>query len=108
MSNPELVQEWRERLQDFAESQQTVQQWCNFNRVTIHQYYYWRRRLAGPAENNAANRRWQAVEILENAPLPTPKAGLSLHIAGATIEVCAEFDPILLRAVVAALAIPSC
>jgi len=33
----ELAQEWRERLEDFAQSEMTVQTWCNFNRVSLHQ-----------------------------------------------------------------------
>ena len=41
-----LAQEWRDRLEDFAQSEMTVQQWCDFNVLPVHQYYYWRRRLA--------------------------------------------------------------
>ena len=34
MSNPELAQEWRERLEDYAQSEMTVQEWCDFNGVS--------------------------------------------------------------------------
>src|SRR5882724_13679003 len=108
MSNPELAQEWRERLEDYAQSEMTVQEWCDFNGVSTHQYYYWRRRLAGPAAKNGANPRWQSVDIVDSPPIPSAKASLNLHIAGAAIEVTPGFDPALLRAVVAALATPSC
>ena len=52
----ELAQEWRERLQDFAESEMTVQVWCNFNRVSLLQYYYWRRRLLAADTQKAYQR----------------------------------------------------
>ena len=51
-----LAQEWRERLEDFAESEMTVQQWCDFNRVSLYQYYYWRRRLAVANNDKPADR----------------------------------------------------
>ena len=108
MSNPQLAQEWRERLEDFAHSEMTVQEWCEFNRVSLSQYYYWRRRLAQPSAKTPATPRWQTVEILDNIQPPTAKTSLNVHIAGAAIEVSTGFDPALLRAVVSALATPAC
>lgn len=107
MSNPQLAQEWRERLEDYAQSEMTVQEWCDFNGVSTAQYYYWRRRLAGPAPKTAANGGWQSVNIVDTPPISTAKGGLNVHIAGAAIEVGPGFDPALLRAVVAALATPA-
>jgi hypothetical protein len=104
----ELAQEWRERLEDFAHSEMTVQQWCDFNRVSIYQYYYWRRRLAAASADKTANEGWMAVEIVDTPPLPTPSSGVSIRIAGAAIEVRPGFDPNLLRAVVRALASQPC
>ena len=126
MNNPGLEQEWRERLQDYAQAEMTVEEWCHVNRVSIHQYYYWRRRLAAPptrallpkganspsngvhSRPNSIHSRWQAVEILESAQPSATKGGLSVHIGGATIPVETGFDPQLLRAVVLALATPPC
>lgn len=108
MNREVLAQEWRERLEDYALSEMTVQEWCEFNRVTPYQYYYWRRRLAAPAAQNAGNGGWQAVNIVDTVSPPTTKPSLSLRIAGADIEVEPGFDPNLLRAVVAALATPPC
>ena len=104
MSNPELAQEWRERLEDYAQSEMTVQEWCDFNGVSTHQYYYWRRRLAAPAPKTAAKGGWQTVNIVDPPPILSAKSRISLHIAGAAIEVAPGFDPSLLRAVVSALA----
>jgi hypothetical protein len=107
MSNPQLAQEWRERLEDYAQSEMKVQEWCDFNGVSTHQYFYWRRRLAGPTAKTASNGGWQSVDILDIPPIPSAKASLNVRIAGAAIEVGPGFDPALLRAVVAALATPA-
>ena len=102
-----LAQEWRDRLEDFARSEMTVQQWCDFNALPIHQYYYWRRRLATPKTDHNDKAGWMTLSVIEPAPLPNTPA-LTLRIAGAEIEINPGFDPQLLRAVVGALATPSC
>ena len=104
----ELAQEWRERLQDFAESEMTVQAWCRFNRVTIHQYYYWRRRLAAANTDQAVKGNWIAVPVVDTLAPPSLPSGITLRIAGAEIEVTPGFDPSILRAVVQALAADPC
>jgi len=102
-----LAQEWRDRLEDFALSEMTVQQWCDFNALPVHQYYYWRRRLANTQTDHNDHPTWMALSVVEPAPLPTTP-GLTLHIAGAQIQITPGFDPALLRAVVGALATPAC
>jgi hypothetical protein len=104
-----LAQEWRERLDDFAESEMTVQEWCDFNRVSLCQYYYWRRRLKTAQPKPAASPSFLALDLVaDTPPLPRASGGVTLRIAGAQIEVERGFDPAMLRAVVAALATPSC
>jgi hypothetical protein len=102
-----LAQEWRDRLEDFALSEMTVQQWCDFNAIPVHQYYYWRRRLANPKTDHNPPPTWMALSVLEPAPLPTAPA-LTLRIAGAEIQITPGFDSQLLRAVVGALATTGC
>ncbi len=112
----ELAQEWRHRLKDFAVSEMTVQQWCDFNRVSLYQYYYWRRRLlpaktqpaANKADHNVSHGRFVAVGTLHAPALPPTQGGVTIRIAGATIDVATGFDPRLLRAVVAALGTDPC
>ncbi|MCX6382349.1 MAG: IS66 family insertion sequence element accessory protein TnpB [Armatimonadetes bacterium] len=104
----ELSQEWRERLEDFAQSEMTVQAWCDFNRVSLHQYYYWRRRLKASETNHATNGSWMSVSVVDTPPIPTTPNRVTLRIAGAEIEVTPDFDPRLLRAVVQALAVEPC
>jgi hypothetical protein len=101
-----LAQEWRDRLEDFAQSEMTVQQWCDFNALPVHQYYYWRRRLATSKADHHDNATWMALTVLPTPALKIP--ALTLRIAGAQIEITPGFDPGLLRAVVGALATPEC
>lgn len=102
-----LAQEWRDRLEDYALSEMTVQQWCDFNAIPVHQYYYWRRRLATKKTDHNDNTGWMTLNVLQTQPVPTPSP-LTLRIAGAEIQITPGFDPSLLRAVVGALATPSC
>ena len=102
-----LAQEWRDRLEDFALSEMTVQQWCDFNALPVHQYYYWRRRLATPKTDHNDNAGWIALSVLPTQPVLTPSP-LTLRIAGAEIQINPGFDPELLRAVVSALETPKC
>ena len=108
MNRESLAQEWRERLEDYAQSEMTVQEWCDYNSVTPYQYYYWRRRLAALAAQNAGSAGWQAVNIVDTVSPPTTKPGLSVRIAGTEVQVEPGFDPNLLRAIVQALATTSC
>lgn len=100
-----LAQEWRDRLEDFAQSEMTVQQWCDFNALPVHQYHYWRRRLATPKPDPHDNANWMALTVAET---PSLAPAITLRIAGAQIDVTPDFDPSLLRAVVGALATTAC
>ena len=123
MTREALLEEWRERLEDFAVSDLTVQQWCDFNRVPVCQYYYWRRRLARKTQEpvqqpvqppEQATGQWLALPVIQTSPAYTPPpligtpTPITLRIAGAEIDVTSGFDPILLREVVTALRPTSC
>jgi hypothetical protein len=102
-----LAQEWRDRLEDFAQSEMTVQQWCDFNALPVHQYYYWRRRLDTSKTDTHDNPTWMALAVVPTPALQTA-AAITLRIAGAQIDVTPGFDASLLRAVVGALATTAC
>ena len=55
MANEDLLETWRERFEDFAQSEMTVRDWCDFNRIPQHQYYYWRRKLVNTSPQSAAS-----------------------------------------------------
>jgi hypothetical protein len=108
MTREELAQEWRERLEDFAQANTTVADWCYFNHVSVHQYYYWRRRLADTPPQATQQQEFLPVEVIETAPPIAAATGVTVRIAGAAIELTVGFDPATLRAVVVALSALAC
>ncbi len=104
-----LAEQWRERFEDFAVAEMTVGEWCDFNRVSVSQYYYWRKRLATLAAEPAGRGPWLAIDVVDARPTAASVAsGVTVRVAGAEIPVAVGFDPALLRAVVSALATPTC
>jgi hypothetical protein len=112
---------WRRLLSSVVPGAMTVRQWCDEQGVTLHQYYYWRRRVAAVADEKTAEGRpssprvqsWLAVEVLEPAPIPAPCGGVTVRVTlegypGAAIELQPGFDPTMLRAVVHALVVGPC
>jgi hypothetical protein len=108
MTREDLAQEWRERLEDFAQAHTTVAEWCDYNHVSVHQYYYWRRRLADNPPQATHKQGFIPVEVVETALPPAVATGVTVRIAGAAIELTPGFDPATLRAVVVALAALPC
>ena len=109
---------WRKLLSSIVPGEMTVQQWCDQQGVSLHQYYYWRRRIAAaadektaeakPSSRNARVRPWLAVKVVEPTAAPATSEKMTLRIAGAAIELQQGFDPALLRAVVEALGTAQC
>ena len=102
MSEGGRLEEWRRRLEGFVPGEMSVRQWCQRQGVSEYQYHYWRRRVAADPRDGG----WLCVDVVQ-APA-SGSGGGSVHVAGATIQVQAGFDPAMLRAVVRALQAPSC
>jgi hypothetical protein len=107
MTREALAGIWRRRLDDYKESGGTVHEWCRLNRVSEHQYYYWKRRLAATPPQ-PVDQTWMAVNVVDPTPVPFTSGGVTVRIAGAAIELTPGFDPAMLRAVVTALAVIPC
>jgi hypothetical protein len=107
MTRQGLAELWRKRLDECAQSGESVVYWCYLNKVEPHQYYYWKRRLANIPTQPPATQAFLPVEIVQDAPCSAP-AALTLRIAGATIDVTPGFDPATLRAIVVALSALPC
>jgi len=107
MVNAVLHEEWRARLESFSQAGKTVSAWCAEQEIPVHQFHYWRRRLADlstPPEGPAPHDGWLAVAVVpESAP-----GGVTIRVGGAAIEVHPGFDVALLRAVVQALGSAPC
>ncbi len=99
---------WRKRLDECAKSGKTVVYWCYLNNVSVHQYYYWKRRLAVAPPQATQKPEFLPVQVVEAAPLAAATTGVTVHLAGTKIELATGFDPATLRAVVEALAAIPC
>ena len=116
MSKADLAQTWRQRLNECAHSGKSVVDWCYFNQVSVHQYYYWKRRLTDPRPQaaavsvgySAAPPQWLPVAVEPAAPISATPTGVSVRLGRVSIEVSADFDPTTLRAVVVALSALPC
>ena len=118
MVSTEILEMWRNRLDSFANSRLSPREWCAYNDVILHQFYYWRQRLNKRSLVNPSSQEWFTVDLCDpqsaaSHPIiyPSPispittsaPAGLNIHIAGAIIELQHGFDPALLRSAVQAL-----
>jgi transposase len=102
------TQLWRRRLDDCAKSGKTVVYWCYLNNVSVPKYYYWKRKLAAQPTQAAPGPEFIPVALVEAAPPPPADTGVTVHLAGAKIELTSGFDPATLRAVVVALSALPC
>jgi len=105
------------RMSDFAASGLSQKEWCRQNQVPLPQFGYWRRALKQQAttegrEATSGPAGWLHVELPvgpeqaldpQRAVGSSVTAGLTVGAGGASIEVHACFDALLLRAVVQAL-----
>lgn len=67
-SSPIKVQQWTERLERFAQSGQTVVQFCRDERVSQPSFYQWKKKLDQharpmPARAKSSRPAFQAVEV---------------------------------------------
>ena len=106
MTQHERREQWRERLASCSSSGMGVGEWCAQHLVSEHQYYRWRRRLAGPPSRPAQEKHtsWVALGVAPDAPASV----ITVRIGKAVIDVQPGFDPALLRALVSALEASPC
>ena len=92
-SSPEKIKEWTSRLERFAESQQTVGEFCRREGVSEPSFYLWKKKLPPVRDVDAArNKRqgvkdkaapssFQVVHVTE-APMLTAKEATVIQLAG--------------------------
>jgi transposase len=93
---------WVERLKRFASGNQTVAAFCAAERVSLSNFYLWRRRLAQSAPSPAV--RVPTVVPIHVAPSHRPAAPFELSLSsGATLRFPADVSPEMLVAVLRGL-----
>jgi hypothetical protein len=60
--DPQLAQQWRDRLRRFDLSEVTVAEFCQLEKCSVASFYLWRRRLrSGQLSATGGRRLWQPV-----------------------------------------------
>ena len=67
-SSPIKVQQWRERLERFAQSGQTLVQFCQAERVSQPSFYQWKKKLAEQARPSSSDSKASAFRAVEWTP----------------------------------------
>ena len=89
-SNPIKVQQWRQRLERFAQSGQTVVQFCQAEGVSEASFYQWKTKLARQASQTSSQAKssppaFQAVEITsphQSATTVRLAGGIEIELGG--------------------------
>jgi hypothetical protein len=87
LSKTERIQIWLDRLQQYARSGQTINEFCQLHQISMASFYQWKRRLAPGVPMNRQNRsktsprrmgtRSAAVSI--GTKSPAWKTGMTRH-----------------------------
>lgn len=51
IASPAKLQLWKDRLEQFAASQQTIQEFCDAIGCSVATYYYWQRKLSSSTDS---------------------------------------------------------
>lgn len=101
MKKSELRIEWEQRIANFLSSGQSASKWCAANEVSIHQFWYWKKRLKNTQDNVDDSPRWLSLEMDDS--IEKLKSRLVVRVGQASVEVEPGFDPRLLADVVRTL-----
>jgi hypothetical protein len=101
MNNSELRMEWEQRIANFLSSGQSASKWCAANEISIHQFWYWKRRLKAIDDTVKDPSKWLSLEMDDS--IEESKSKIVVKMGQASIEVGHGFDPKLLVDVVKAL-----
>jgi hypothetical protein len=87
MGNTELLNEWRERIEDYRTGGLTMIQWCEKTGYSIGQLKYWIAKCNKLARKSEAG-GWARVEIVDS----NSTAKITVHVGVARIEIERGFD----------------
>lgn len=101
MNKSELRIEWEKRIANFMSSGQSASKWCAANEISIHQFWYWKKRLRTTQDTVNDSPKWLSLEMDDSTD--DSKAKIVVRVGQASVEVEHDFDPKLLADVVRTL-----
>lgn len=102
MNKSELRMEWEQRIANFLSSGQSASKWCAANEISIHQFWYWKKRLKTTQDTVNGSPKWLSLEMDETTD-DSKTTKIVVRVGKATVEVEPDFDPKLLADVVRTL-----
>jgi hypothetical protein len=101
MNKSELRIEWEQRIAKFLSSGQSASKWCAANEISIHQFWYWKKRLNATQDTVKDSPKWLSLEMDDS--IDDSKTKIVVRVGQASVEVEHGFDPKLLCDVVRTL-----
>ncbi len=84
-SNPQKIKEWKNRLAEFAQSNQSIAVFCVHEGVSEASFYHWRKKLRAASDAVRIGSRLEAVHVVASPPMTaggetTIELGNDIHI----------------------------
>ncbi len=93
-SRPRTKNEWRELVDNWLLSGQSMAAWCRANQVVYHRFLRWKKQIhpegLGPI-NESVLPGDHFIEIAES-PISTKESGVALDCRGISIRLAVDFD----------------
>ncbi|WP_372725737.1 hypothetical protein [Novipirellula sp.] len=88
--NPQLAQQWRDRIERFAQSGLTVADFCDREGYSVASFYQWRRKLRSPVPDRPTGSSDQpasfvAVELPPDEMEADQTTGLEIELPGGAV-----------------------
>lgn len=80
--------EWKARYDAWKQSGYSVVDWCQHQKIKVHQMYYWIRQFEGNSGSklDPAATQWLTVQVNEGTP-PSGCGSILLHFGSISVEV---------------------
>ena len=82
--DPQLAQQWRDRLRRFDHSELTVTEFCRLEEYSVASFYHWRRRLH-PGQPGGHSAAFVPVELPPTMPQTPRRADLQIELPGGAV-----------------------
>ena len=97
VNKSELRMEWEQRIANFLSSGQSASKWCATNEVSIHQFWYWKKRINTTQVSVDDSPRWLSLEMDDS--IENPKSRLVVRVGQASVEVEPGYSKLLIDVV---------
>ncbi|WP_273125642.1 IS66 family insertion sequence element accessory protein TnpA [Bacillus weihaiensis] len=101
MKRSDLRVEWEQRIANFKASGQSATKWCDTNEVSVHQFWYWKKKLKTTEDTFKDSSQWVALEMDDS--MEDSHSKIVIHVGHVALEVKHGFDQKLLVDVVRTL-----